>query len=310
MQKKDLVIIGAGPAGLAASIYAARALLDTVTLEKEAFGGQVILTSRIDNYPGVPKADGYTLVDTMRQQAEDLGAKFSMDVVNAIERDEKTGRFLVTTTGDTYDAAAVVYAGGAYPRKAGFEGEDRFAGHGVSYCATCDGMFYRNKQVYVIGGGNSAVEEALFLTRFASKVTVLVRKDHLRADAALVRELEGNDKIELRLSTSLVKLDGNELPSELTFRNNLTDEVHSETFDEGSFGVFVLVGRVPESKPLISMAQIASDGSVLADEKMATSAPGLFVAGDVRTKPLRQIVTAVSDGAVAAMSAAEYIRQL
>lgn len=307
--KKDLVIVGGGPAGLSAAIYAERSMLDSVLLEREALGGQVILTSEVDNYPGVPHTDGFGLTDAMRAQAEGLGAKIAMDPVRSLAHDAETGRFTVSAASDTYDAAAVILAAGAQPRRAGFEGEERFAGHGVSYCATCDGMFYRNKQVFVVGGGNSAAEEALFLTRFASKVTVLVRKDHLRAQAAVISELERNDKVEVRLLTSLVALEGGELPTTLTLRDNATGELSSETYDEGSFGVFVLVGRVPETGLVEGLAELDAGGYAVTDERMATGVPGLFVAGDARQKPLRQIVTAASDGAVAATAVAAYLGQ-
>lgn len=307
LTQKDLVIVGGGPAGLSAAIYAQRSLLDAVTLEREALGGQTILTSEIDNYPGLPHTDGFTLSDAMRAQAEDLGAQIVMDPVSSIERDEATGRFVVEASSARYDAAAVILAAGARPRKAGFEGEDRFSGRGVSYCATCDGMFYRGKQVFVVGGGNSAAEEALFLARLASKVTLVVRKDHLRAQAAVVRELESNERVELRLLTSIVAIDGDELPTSLTLRDNATGETRVETFDEGSFGVFVLVGRDPETELVEGLCDLDGAGYALTDERMATRTPGLFVAGDARSKPLRQIVTAASDGAVAATSAAAYL---
>ncbi len=304
---KDLVIVGGGPAGLSAAIYARRSLLDAVTLEREALGGQAILTSEIDNYPGLPHTDGFTLSDAMRAQAEDLGAQIVMDPVSSIARNQETGRFDVVTSSARYDAATVILAAGARPRHAGFDGERRFAGHGVSYCATCDGMFYRGKHVFVIGGGNSAAEEALFLARLASKVTLIVRKDHLRAQAAVVRELEQNEKVELRLLTSIVALDGGDLPSSVTFRDNATGSTHVETYEEGSFGVFVLVGRDPETELVRELADVDDAGYVVTDERMATRTPGLFVAGDARVKPLRQIVTAASDGAVAATSAAAYL---
>ena len=304
---KDLVIVGGGPAGLSAAIYARRSLLDAVTLEREALGGQAILTSEIDNYPGLPHTDGFTLSDAMRAQAEDLGAQIAMDPVSSIARNQETGRFDVVTSSARYDAATVILAAGARPRHAGFDGEQRFAGHGVSYCATCDGMFYRGKHVFVIGGGNSAAEEALFLARLASKVTLIVRKDHLRAQAAVVRELEQNEKVELRLLTSIVALDGGDLPSSVTFRDNATGSTHVETYEEGSFGVFVLVGRDPETELVRELADVDDAGYVVTDERMATRTPGLFVAGDARVKPLRQIVTAASDGAVAATSAAAYL---
>lgn len=306
---KDLVIIGGGPAGLSAAIYAQRSLLDAVTLEREAVGGQVILTSEIDNYPGVPHTDGFTLSDVMRAQAQDLGAQIAMDAVRSLTRSEKTGRFEVVTDSARYDAATVILTAGANPRHAGFDGEERFAGRGVSYCATCDGMFYRNKQVYVIGGGNSAAEEAQFLTRFASKVTLVVRKDHLRAQAAVVEQLGQNDKIEVLLNTSVAAVDGTDLLSSITLRDNLTGELRTVEHDEGSFGVFVMVGRVPETSLVTDLVDLDEQGYVIADERMATRTPGLFVAGDARQKPLRQVITAASDGAVAATSAASYLGQ-
>lgn len=303
----DLVIIGGGPAGLSAAIYAQRAMLDTVTLEQEAIGGQVILTSEVDNYPGVPHTDGFTLTDAMQKQAVDLGANIVMENVEAIERDEETGLFEVRTPKSSYTTKAVILAGGATPRKAGFEGEEQFGGHGVSYCATCDGMFYRGKRVFVIGGGNSACEEALFLTRFADKVTLIVRKDHLRAQAIVGREVEENPKIDVRFLTSVVRVEGDQLLKSITFRNNETGEETTETFDEGAFGVFVFVGRVPASVLVKDMATFDENGYIVTGEDMATTTPGLFAAGDVRQKPLRQIVTAAADGAIAATSVSAYL---
>lgn len=306
---KDLVIIGGGPAGLTAAIYAQRALLDAVTLEQEAFGGQTILTAEIDNYPGVPNTDGYSLAEAMKSQAESLGAEVKTSRVTSLSHNEKTGLFSLETSDGPLATRSVILAGGATPRKAGFEGEERFSGHGVSYCATCDGMFYRGKQVFVIGGGNSAAEEALFLTRFASHVTMIVRKDHMRAQASVARQIEENEKVSVRYLTSIVSVDGGELPSSITFRNNQTCETSTETYDEGSFGIFVFVGRVPETELVRGLAELDGSGYVVTDERMATSTPGLFAAGDVRKKSLRQIITAAADGAIAATSASEYLRK-
>lgn len=304
--KKDLVIIGAGPAGLSAAIYAERSLLNAITLEQEAVGGQVILTNEVDNYPGVPHTDGYTLMDTMRKQAEELGAEIAMSNVTSLNHLED-GTFEVSTPDNRYVSKAVIVAGGATPRHAGFAGEESFSGHGVSYCATCDGMFYRNKQVFVIGGGNSAAEEALFLTRFASQVTMVVRKGHLRAQAAIAKELEDNPKVSVRLNTSVVRVEGDQLLKSITFRDNLTGAEHTESFDEGSFGVFVFVGRVPATELVAGLAKVDGQGYVVTNDRMETSTPGLFAAGDIREKPLRQIVTAAADGAVAATCAASYL---
>ena len=305
----DLVIVGGGPAGLSAAIYASRAMLDTITVEQTAIGGQVILTTDIDNYPGVPNTTGFELVDAMQRQATDLGAQFVTDTVQAIDRDAETGVFSVKLSKETLKAKAVILATGATPRHAGFDGEDGFYGHGVSYCATCDGMFYRGKEVFVVGGGNSALDEALFLTRFASKVTLVVRKDHVRAHRATLEQAEANEKINFRYLTSITKLEGGALPSKVTFRNNETGEETVEELPEGSFGVFVFVGHIPASTLLEGMATITDAGTVITDAHMATDTPGLFCAGDVRETPLRQIVTAAADGAIAATSAASFLGQ-
>lgn len=303
----DLIIVGGGPAGLSAAIYASRSMLDAVVLEREAVGGQMVLTSEVDNYPGVPHAQAFDLVDSMRAQAEDLGARIEMSPVGSIDWSGSDGLFRVQTPDGVRVSRTLIAATGARPRPAGFVGEREFTGRGVSYCATCDGMFYRNKHVFVVGGGNSAAEEALFLARIAARVTMVVRKDHLRALRTLVDELTANERVEIRYETSIVRVSGDALPAAITFRDNRSGEEHTETFDEGSVGIFVLVGREPETALIDGLVEFDDAGYVVSDERMATRTPGLYVAGDARSKPLRQIVTAAADGAIAATSAAAFL---
>lgn len=305
----DVAIIGGGPAGMTAAIYAQRAMLSSIVFEKALFGGQMTLTSDVDNYPGEPHADGYTLGESMLKQVKELGAETKQRDITHLERCEDGIFKLEDSRGETYLSKTVIVATGATPRRAGFEGEEAFSGKGVSYCATCDGMFFMNKQVFVIGGGNSAAEEALFLTRFASHVTVVVRKDHLRAQKVVVKELEEHPKIDIAYETQIVRVEGEMGVKSVTLLHTNTQQEETRTFDEGC-GIFVFVGRTPESSVVATlMGADAAQGYLEADERMQTEVPGLFIAGDVRDKPLRQIVTAASDGAQAATSAAIYLGQ-
>lgn len=305
----DLVIIGAGPAGISAAIYASRALLTTVVLEQTSPGGQVLLTSEVDNYPGVPSTSGYELIQAMENQAKDLGVTIHSVQVSSISSTCDNNFIISCNGGTSYNAKAVILASGSTPRKAGFEGEEDFIGRGISYCATCDGMFYRNKPVYVVGGGNSAAEEALFLTRFASEVHMIIRKDHLRAQTALVDQILQNEKIFVHFRTTISKVEGEDLLTKLYLHNEDTDEITCISGDPGSFGVFVFVGQLPSSELIKEFAELDQTGAVITDEYMATRTPGLYCAGDVRSKVLRQIITAASDGAVAATSVAGYLGQ-
>lgn len=305
----DTVIIGGGPAGLAAAIYAGRASMKTLLVEQGMPGGQISVTDTIDNYPGLPSISGPELGQVMQSQAEGFGVEAAYGTVEGVEQLDN-GNFSVSTYSDRYLTRTVVYAGGGVPREIGFKGEQAYKGRGVSYCATCDGMFYRNKQVFVIGGGNSACEEALFLTNFASKVTMVVRRDRFRAPKGVADKVLAHDKIDVRFSTSVVSVEGGALLSSITFRDNVTGEEHTETYDEGSFGVFVFAGYAPVVEPVASLVDVGRAGGILTDETMATRTPGLYCAGDVREKGLRQVVTAVADGAIAATSAYKYLESL
>lgn len=311
MISHDLAIVGAGPAGLTAAIYADRACLDAITLEAGMFGGQIAQSDMVDNYPGIESISGAELSERMHAHAESLGAAFASDSVTSIEHDPATGLFLLTGWSETYQARAVILSTGGSPRSAGFEGEDAFKGHGVSYCATCDGMFYRDKLVYVVGGGNTACEEADFLSRICKKVVLIVRKDHLRAQAALQEKVTLNPKIEIRYQCAIESLSGEGmLPETIVLKDTATGETQTYTHEAGSFGVFVFIGMIPASELAAPFAQINGAGEVMANEDMSTGTPGFFVAGDLRQKPLRQVITAASDGAIAANSAALYLGNL
>ncbi len=304
----DTVIVGGGPAGLSAAIYAGRASMNVLLLEQGMPGGQIALTDTIDNYPGVPETSGAALAQTMQEQAEGFGVEVAYDTVESVSKSED-GVFQVVGTSERYLAKTVIYAGGGIPRQVGFDGEEKFKGRGVSYCATCDGMFYRGKNVFVIGGGNSACEEALFLTRFANHVTMVVRRNVFRAPRGVADKVMAHEKIDVRFETSVVGVDGDKFLSSITFRNNATGETHTETYDEGSFGVFVFAGYAPVTDPVAGLVELGAGGGIVTDENMMTSTPGLYCAGDTRVKALRQVVTAASDGAIAATSAYKYIEE-
>lgn len=303
---KDLVIIGGGPAGYSAALYAARASLETLVIEQGMPGGQIATTDVIDNYPGIPDCLGVELGEKMRRHAEGAGASTSYGSVSSIDRDE-TGVFHVNTDGGCLSARSIIVATGATPRMGGFTGEEAFRGRGVSYCATCDGMFYRGKHVFVIGGGNSAVEEAIYLSRIASSVEIVVRRGEFRASRGMVGRLLEQGNISIRYQTSIIAISGETFIGNITFRDNGTQEAHTESFDEGSVGIFVAVGHDPAVELVAPYVDLGDDGGVLTDDGMATRTPGLFCAGDMRSKPLRQVVTAASDGAIAAVSAYHYL---
>ncbi len=305
----DLIIIGGGPAGYAAGIYAARAALDTVVIEQGMPGGQIATTDEVENYPGLPGMTGAELGMKFQSHAEALGVRSAYGAVEAISRCA-SGAFEVKAGSSSYTAPAVIIATGASPRTAGFVGEDTFRGRGISYCATCDGMFYRNKRVYVVGGGNAACEEGLFLANIASEVIMVVRRDEFRAPQGVVDRLLARDNVSVRFETSIVGVDGEALMTSITFRDTKTHEQWTERFDAGSVGIFVFAGTVPNSALVEDLVELGADGGIVTDESMATATPGLYAAGDVRAKQLRQVITAASDGAIAATSAYQYLTRM
>lgn len=296
----DLIIVGGGPAGLSAAIYAAREKSNVLLIEKGFYGGQIALTSEVENYPGVISTSGPELSETMRKQAELFGCSFEVLEVTGITCNDDDPIKLVHTSQGTFRTLALLMTTGAYPRPAGFEGEETFKGRGVSYCATCDGMFYTNKEVYVIGGGFAACEEAVYLTRFASKVTMLIRRDEFSAPLSIVQQVLDNDKIEVRFETQITKVEGNFAPEKIHFIDTKRNEVYVEEKDPGSFGIFVFTGYIPETTLIREYADCDEQGGVITDKNMATKTAGLYAAGDIRGKSLRQLVTAASDGAIAA----------
>lgn len=304
MVKRELVIIGGGPAGLAAGIYAARADIDTVLLERGVPGGLVVSTESIENYPGF--ADGIggpELMTQMENQARRFGLEISFANVENIRPVEK--RFIVNTDSGEIQAGAVIIATGAHPQLLGVKGEAEFTGRGVSYCATCDGAFFRGKKVAVVGGGDAAVEEAVFLTRFAEKVFIVHRRGELRATKAVQKKAFENSKIEFVWHSVVDEILGTDTVEAVLIRDVRNGEKRLLNVD----GAFIYVGHKPNSGLVKDLVKMNEKGYIITDENMLTSYPGIFAAGDVRQKLLRQVVTAVADGAVAAVAAEKYLEQ-
>ncbi len=306
----DVIILGAGPAGLSAALYAGRACLKTLLIEKAMPGGQITLTNDIENYPGqlLEGESGFSLTERMGQQADKFGVERAYDEITAV--DFSGAEKVLTGASGEYRAKTVIIATGAHPKPIGCENESQFTGRGISFCATCDGAFFRDLPVYVVGGGDSAVEEAIYLTRFARKVTIIHRRDQLRAVKGIQERAFANEKIDFLWNTVVEKVDGDTALSEMTVRNVVTGERSIIRADEadGMFGLFGFVGYAPNSA-LFEGKVTMEQGYIVADENMHTSVPGIFVAGDVRAKSLRQVITAAADGAIAAMQAAKFIEE-
>lgn len=319
----DVVIIGSGPAGLSASIYAKRAGLKSITIEKNPIsGGQVVNTYEVDNYPGLPEINGFDMGMKFREHADKLGCEFMTANVVSVKKTEQqddigaelkaavmrdngsaNSTFLVETNQEVLETKTVIAALGAVHAKLGIPGEEELAGMGVSYCATCDGAFFKGRTTAVIGGGDVAIEDAIFLARGCEKVYLIHRRDSLRGAEILQRELKSLPNVEILWDTVAESIEGEEMVEALRLKNVKTGEQSSVAVD----GVFVAVGILPESNLIREMAECDEKGYVLAGEDCASSVPGLFAAGDVRTKKLRQIITAAADGANAVTSVQEYL---
>lgn len=302
----DLIIIGGGAAGLSAAQYGARANLDTLLVEEMATGGQALLIDGLENYPGIVQpVNGYDFAEGMRSQAERFGAAFITASVTAIRKEGDS--FVLSSTEGELRARAVILATGAKHRHLGVEGEERLAGRGVSYCATCDGPFFKGKRIWVVGGGDSACDEAQYLAKLSPQVSMVHRKDRFRAQSAVAERVLSNPSIKVRFNSVLREIRGEKKVESVLVENLLTQEVS----EEGADAVFVFVGSIPQSGLAAAAgARLDETGFIATDAKMESSVRGLFAAGDVRDTPFRQIVTACSDGAVAAHSAAQYIDEL
>ena len=297
MQKEKVIIIGSGPAGLTAALYTARARLEPLVITGSLLGGQISITNEVENYPGFPEGTtGPELVELMQKQAERFGARFAMDEVTEVDFDQGSP-FRIKTLEEEYEAEAVIVCVGASPKRLGVPGEDEMIGRGVSYCATCDGFFFRDKDVVVVGGGDSALEEGLFLTRFANRVRIIHRRDELRAGEALKRRAFANGKISFVWDTVVEEIQGNGKVQKVRLRNVKSDAASELETD----GVFIFIGHYPNSDLLKGQVEMDKVGYLLTDERMMTSVAGVFAAGEIQDPVFRQIATSVGQGCAAAM---------
>lgn len=306
----DIIVLGAGPAGLAAASYAGRARMDTLLIEGTKDGGQIVITNEIENYPGsLEEESGPSLIARMTKQVEKFGADRVTDTIVDVELEGKV-KHLKGNHGDYY-AKAVVIATGASPRPIGCPGEKEFTGKGVSYCATCDANFFEDFEVYVVGGGDSAVEEAMYLTKFARKVTLIHRRDELRAAKSIQEKAFANPKMAFMWNTTIEEIKGDGVVTSMIVKDTKTGETREIEADEedGAFGIFVFVGFDPKSQLFEGKLEM-ENRYIVTDKYMHTSVPGVFAAGDVIVKHLRQVVTACGDGAVAATEAQHYVENL
>ena len=303
----DLIIIGGGPAGISAGIYAGRSKLNTLIIEKQSSGGQIETTSEIVNYPGIRRSTGSEFMNEMRQQALDFNVAFKEDEVIHVDLDKEVK--IIKTKTEELQARSVIIATGASPRKAGFIGESEFTGKGVAYCATCDGEFFQDMNVFVIGGGFAAAEEAMFLTKFATKVTIIVRQSELTCPKSIIDKVKSNPKIDIKYNTELVEAGGKDLLQFARFKNNKTDDIYEYVTNKEneSFGIFVFVGYAPQTALFKGKLDMDDSGYIITNENMETNLSGVYAVGDLRKKELKQVVTAVADGAIAATRVEKYV---
>lgn len=301
----DIIIIGGGPAGLTAGLYAGRSKLKTLIIEKAVAGGQISGTAFVENYPGsIPEATGMGLSERMLEQAEEF-CDIKYEDVKEVELEGKVKK--VVTDGGEYEAKVIIISSGATHRKLEVPGEDEFANRGVSYCATCDGPFYTGLDIYVVGGGDSALEEASYLTRFGRSVTIIHRRDEFRASGVVVDNIKKNDKIKLELDSVVKEIKGNKESEVLVVENVKTGEIKELKSDDNSpIGVFIFIGYIPQTEIFEGKIEM-NHGYILTDEDMKTNVEGVFAIGDTREKKVRQMVTAAGDGCIAAVLANRYL---
>lgn len=306
----DVIILGAGPAGLSAGLYAARAKMQTLIFEKSVVGGQIATTHEVENYPGSPEnSTGPSLVERMKEQALTFGAELVSAEITKVDFSGKEKKVFVGE--QEYTAKSVIVACGATPKQIGCEGEDEFRGRGVCYCATCDGPFFEDKHIVVVGGGDTAVEESLYLSKIAKRVTIIHRRDALRAAKSIQEKAFANEKIDFLWNSVITKIEGQGPVQRIHLENTVTKEtsIMEADPDDGVLGIFVLVGFNPETQ-LVEGLIDTENGYIITDAEMRTSQEGVFAAGDIRKKSLRQVVTATADGAIAAVSAEKYVEAL
>lgn len=303
MKKERVVIIGSGPAGMAAALYTARAQLTPVVIAGNQLGGQVAITHEIENYPGISKLSGPELVEQMKEHSEEFGARYVFDLVESVDFTQGSP-FTVNTMQETYLADSVIITIGADPRKLKIPGEGEYTGAGVSYCGTCDGFFFRGRDIVVVGGGDSALEEALFLTRFADKVEIIHRRDELRAGAQLQNRAFKNEKIDFIWNTEVKEIHADDgAVNKITLHNNKRDE----TYEHPTEGVFIFIGHDPNSKVFGDQVALNDRGYIITDERYRTSVPGVFAAGEIQDEMWRQVATSVGQGVSAAMSTIHWL---
>ncbi len=307
----DVIILGAGPAGLAAGLYAGRSCLKTLLIEKGQDGGQIVLTNDIENYPGqlLEGETGASLVERMAAQAEKFGVSRCADDIRTVELEGQVKK-LVGRKGE-YLGKTVILATGAGPRPIGCKNEEQFVGRGISYCATCDANFFEDFQVYVVGGGDSAVEEAIHLSKFARRVTIIHRRDALRAARSIQEQAMRNPKIDFLWNSVVEEVDGDDVLNKMIIRNTVTGQqtVLEADRNDGLFGLFGFIGRLPNTGMFQGILEM-DHGYIITDDAMRANIPGVYAAGDVRVKSLRQVVTAVSDGAIAAVQCEKYLSEM